>query len=65
MTPREPKQQVIVDKEMVITVREACEMFGVTERTHWIRAVHELTDERPPWALVRLQAVRRGVEEKL
>jgi len=58
-------QQITVDKEKVITVREACEMFGVTEKTHWIRAVHELTSEGCPWALVRLQAICRGrkVEE--
>jgi len=63
MNTKQVTQQVIVDKELVITVKEACAMFGVTEKTHWIRAVHELTSDAPPWALVRLQAVRRGVEE--
>lgn len=56
--------QVQVDKEIVITVKEACELLGVTEKTHWIRAVHELTSDAPPWAIVRLQAVRRGVKEE-
>lgn len=55
-------RQTEVDAEMVITVREACEKLGVTEKTHWIRVVHELTSNAPPWAAFRLQAIRRGPE---
>jgi len=49
-----------VDAELVITEREAAEMLGVDRETHYFRVVHEMTDKAPPWAVVRLQAVRRG-----
>lgn len=55
--------QAVIDREYTITLREACEKLGVTEKTHWIRVVHELTRDAPPWVVVRLQAIRRGVEE--
>jgi len=55
--------QPVVDKEYVITMREACELLGVTEQTHWIRAVHEVTRDAPPWVAIRLQAIRRGVDD--
>jgi len=55
---------IVVDKEKIITIREACEMFGVTSKTHWFRAVHEITDDYPPWVLIRLQAIKRGAKEE-
>jgi predicted DNA-binding transcriptional regulator AlpA len=56
--------QPVVDKERVITMREACELLGVTEKTHWIQVVHEVTRDAPPWVAIRLQAIRRGVKEE-
>ena len=54
-----PKTEKIV-AELVITEREAAEMLGVNRDEVYFRVVHELSTTAPPWAVVRLQAIRRG-----
>ena len=54
-----PKEEKIIS-EKVITEREAAEMLGVDRKEVYFRVVHELTDGAPPWAVVRIQAVKRG-----
>jgi hypothetical protein len=56
---KEPKIEKII-AEKVITEREAAEMLGVDKKKVWFRVVHELTTEAPPWAIVRIQAIKRG-----
>jgi len=56
---KEPKIEKVV-AELVITEREAAELLGVDHKEVYFRVVHELTIERPPWAVVRLQAIKRG-----
>ena len=54
-----PKVEKVV-AEHVITEREAASLLGVDREDCYFRVVHELTTGAPPWALVRLQAIRRG-----
>jgi hypothetical protein len=53
-----PKAENVVS-ELVITEREAAEMLGVNREDVYFRVIHELPIEAAPWAVVRLQAVRR------
>jgi len=56
---KEPKIEKIIS-EIIITEQEAAEMLGVNRKEVYFRVVHELTTNAPPWAVVRLQAVKRG-----
>jgi len=55
---KDPKVEMVV-AEVVITEREAAEMLGVSREKHWFRVIHEATTNAPPWAVVRLQALKR------
>ena len=46
--------------EMVITEREAAEMLGVNRDEVYFRVTYELTDEAPPWAVIKIQAIKKG-----
>jgi len=56
---RELKEERVI-AEKVITEIEAAELLGVDRGEVYFRVVHELTSEAPPWAVVRLQAIKRG-----
>ena len=56
---REPKREDIV-AEKIITRHEAARLLGVDPDEVYFRVVHEMTKERPPWAIARIQAVRKG-----
>lgn len=56
---KEQKVEKVV-AETVITEREAAEMLGVSRKEVYFRVVHELSTDAPPWAVVRIQAVKRG-----
>lgn len=57
--PREAKQEEVL-AEVVITRHEAARMLGVDPDKVYFRVVHEMTEERPPWAIARIQAVAKG-----
>ncbi len=52
-------EQFEVVSEQVITEREACEMLGVRREDVYLRVIHEITTNAAPWAVIRLQAVKR------
>ncbi len=54
-----PKKEEVL-AEHVITEYEAAALLGVDRKKAYFRVVHELTYDAPPWAVVRLQAVKRG-----
>lgn len=56
---KEQKVEKVV-AETVITEKEAAEMLGVSRKEVYFRVVHELSTDAPPWAVVRIQAVKRG-----
>jgi len=45
--------------EIIITEREAAKMMGIDREKVYFRIVHELTTDAPPWAVVRIQAVKK------
>lgn len=61
----EPKSKIEkIDAEYVITLEKACELLStpskkITPETHWVRVTHEITRDAKPWAIVRLQALKR------
>lgn len=55
---KEPKIEKVV-AELIITEREAAEMLGVNRDEVYFRVVHEMTVDAPPWAVARIQAIRR------
>jgi hypothetical protein len=48
-----------IEAEYTLTLEKACSLLGVDPKTHWIRVTHEITRDAPPWAVVRLQALKR------
>ena len=52
-----PDHQIVA--ELVITERRAAELLNVDRETHWFRVIHEVTRDAAPWAVVRLQAIKR------
>jgi len=57
--PKKPKVEEVL-AEMVLTERECAKMLGVDRKKVYFRVVHEMTDKAPPWAVARIQAVKRG-----
>lgn len=58
-----------IDADLAIDLRAACELLSrggkrITPETHWVRVVHEIPRDAAPWAVVRLQAISRGVKEE-
>ena len=58
-----------IDAELAIDLHAACALLSkggkkITPATHWVRVTHEITRDAAPWALVRLQAISRGVKEE-
>jgi hypothetical protein len=53
-----PETEEIV-AEKVMTVRDVAALLGVSYEDHYFRAVHEVTRDAAPWALVRFQALKR------
>jgi hypothetical protein len=56
-----------IDAELAIDLHGACALLSkggrkITPATHWVRVTHEVTRDAAPWALVRFQAISRGVE---
>jgi len=58
VSDKEPKIEEVVS-EKVITLETACGLLKVDPKTHWVRVVHEITRDAKPWAVVRLQAIKR------
>lgn len=56
--PEEVKTEKI-EAEYVLTLEKACELLNVNPKTHWVRVTHEITRDAAPWAVVRLQAIKR------
>ncbi len=50
-------EEIVAEK--VINERQAAEMLGVDRKTHWFRVIHEVTRDAAPWAVVRIQALKR------
>jgi hypothetical protein len=62
--PDEQQKTELIDSEYVLDIYRACELLSkdgkkITPKTHVIRVTHEVTRDAAPWALVRLQAIRR------
>lgn len=58
-----------VDAELALDLHAACELLSrggkrITPQTHWVRVTHEIPRDAAPWAVVRLQAISRGVKEE-
>ena len=51
-------EKVVAEK--LITEREAAEMLGVDSEECYFRVVHEMSITAPPWAVARIQAIKRG-----
>ena len=49
-----------IDKELVLTDAEVAQMLKVSPETHWFRVVHETSRDAAPWAIVRIQAIKRN-----
>lgn len=54
-----------IEAECAFDIHKVCELLSaetgkkITPKTHWVRVVHEVTRDNPPWALFRLQALSR------
>jgi hypothetical protein len=55
---KNPKVEKVL-AEKVITEREAAKMLGVDRDKVYFRVTYELSTEAPPWALVRIQAIKK------
>lgn len=58
-----------IEAEFVLTLEKVCELLStatkkITPKTHWVRVTHEITRDAAPWAVAKLQAISRGVEEE-
>lgn len=62
---REDEKVEHIDAEAAFDIYKVCELLStkdkkITPETHWIRVTHEVTRDEKPWAVFRVQAIRRG-----
>jgi hypothetical protein len=62
---REDEKIERIDAEVAFDIYRVCELLStkdkkITPETHWFRVTHEVTRDAAPWAMFRVQAIRRS-----